>query len=103
MDNSRVTKEELIQEICKDTRLSKRQIREVLDSLFTNVIYYIAHGRRVTIHGFGTFEIQHRNSRVGRNPHTGEAIPIPERVIPKFVPGETLKRAAYQPTKGAGK
>ena len=99
METPKVTREELISEICNDTRLNRRQVREVLDSLFSNIIFYIAHGKRVVIHGFGTFEIQHRNRRTGRNPHTGEAIPIPERLIPKFVPGEVLKRAAYQPVK----
>lgn len=100
METPKVTREELIAEICNDTRLSKRQVREVLDSLFSNIIFYIAHGRRVVIQGFGSFETQHRNPRTGRNPHTGEAVPIPERLIPKFTPGEVLKRAAYQPVKG---
>lgn len=100
MGLSNVTKEELIEEICNDTRLSKRQVREVIDALFTNIIFYMSHGRRVMIHGFGVFEIQHRNPRLGRNPHTGEAVPIPERTIPKFIPGEVLKRAAYRPVKG---
>lgn len=96
----KITREELITEICKDTRLSRRQVRAVMDSLFANIIFYIAHGKRVVIHGFGTFETQRRNPRTGRNPHTGEAVPIPERLIPKFSPGEVLKRAAYQPVKG---
>lgn len=100
MDDAKVTKDELIEEICADTRLSKRQVREVIDSLFTNIIYYISHGRPVAIYGFGTFEIQHRNARIGRNIHTGEAVPIPERTIPKFTPGEMLKRAAFKPVKG---
>ena len=99
-DDAKITREELITEICEDTKMSRRQVRQVMDSLFANIIYYIAHGKRVIIHGFGTFEIQRRNPRTGRNPHTGEAVPIPARLIPKFSPGEVLKRAAYQPVQG---
>lgn len=92
----RVTREDIITEIVKDTGLSRSQVRMVWDALFANVILSISQGNRVVLNGFGTFTAQKRAPRTGRNPHTREAVPIPARTIPKFIPGEWLKTAAYK-------
>jgi len=89
-----LSKADMIREIRTDTGISRSDIEFVLDSLFSNIALSLNHGKRVQFSGFGTFELKHRNPRTGRNPHTGEAVPIPERVIPWFSPGNTLKHLA---------
>jgi len=51
----------------------------------------VAKGEKVQLLGFGTFEAKHRAARVGRNPATGEAVEIPETVVPVFKPGQEFK------------
>lgn len=92
----RVTREDIIAEIVKDTGVSKETVRMVWDSLFSSVILAVSQGNRVVLNGFGTFVSKKRAPRTGRNPHTGEAVPIPARYIPQFVAGEWLKAAAYR-------
>jgi integration host factor subunit beta len=48
-------------------------------------------GERVEIRGFGSFTLRHYKSRIGRNPRTGEVVPVPERHIPHFKPGKELR------------
>ena len=91
----RVTKEDLIKEVVKDTGLTNTQVRMVWDSLFVNVAMYISQGKRVVLNGLGTFMTQKRAPRTGRNPHTGEPVKIPARTIPRFIPDEDMKAAAY--------
>ena len=94
-----VHREELITEICLDTGFSRDQVRRVWDSLFSNIILDLSKKRRVVLNGFGTFEMKERAPRTGRNPHTGEAVPIPARIIPAFTPGDRLKLTAYLPVR----
>lgn len=91
-----ITKDEFVSEICRDTSYSRGIVSAVLGSLLINITVQLSKGNRVQFAGFGTFELKERAPRTGRNPHTGEPIPIPARVIPSFEPGEVLKRAAIQ-------
>jgi len=86
-----LTKADIIREIWDDTGMRRSEIERVVDSLFSNITFALNHGKRVKFSGFGTFEMKHRAPRTGRNPHTGEAVPIPERDIPSFSPGDNLK------------
>ena len=91
-----IIKEEVISEVCNDTSYSRGIVTSVLNSLLANITLELSKGNRVQFAGFGTFELKERAARMGRNPHTGEAVPIPARVIPSFEAGERLKRAAIQ-------
>lgn len=51
----------------------------------------LARGHRIEIRGFGSFSVNHRPARLGRNPRTGESVPIPERHVPHFKPGKSLR------------
>ena len=50
-------------------------------------------GQRIEIRGFGSFGVTRRNPRLGRNPRTGQSVAIPERRVPHFKPGKTLRDA----------
>ena len=51
----------------------------------------LANGERTEIRGFGSFSINHRPPRTGRNPKTGEKVAVPEKCVPRFKPGRELK------------
>ena len=55
-------------------------------------------GHRIEIRGFGSFAINHRPPRVGRNPRSGEPVTIPEKLVPHFKPGKALREAVDQPS-----
>ena len=87
-----MTKSELItllsdkfsQLVHKDAELS---VKTILDSLVNT----LSKGGRVEIRGFGSFSLNHRPARLGRNPKTGEKVNVPEKYVPHFKPGKELK------------
>lgn len=87
-----MTKSELIillsnkfsQLVQKDAELS---VKTIIDSLSKS----LSSGGRVEIRGFGSFSLNHRPARLGRNPKTGEKVNIPEKFVPHFKPGKELK------------
>ena len=81
--------------------LNKKEARELVDLYFEELIASLAAGENVRLSGFGNFDLRDKNERPGRNPKTGEEIPITARRVVTFRPGEKLKTrvAAYA---GAG-
>jgi len=63
----------------------------------------LARGHRIEIRGFGSFSINHRPPRVGRNPRSGEQVVVPEKRVPHFKPGKSLREGVDQqvPADGA--
>jgi integration host factor subunit beta len=51
----------------------------------------LARGDRVELRGFGAFSVKQRDARMGRNPRTGEAVPVPEKAVPFFKAGKELR------------
>lgn len=94
-----IKRDELIREICNDTGCKKYIVDSVLSAFESNVVYYLSNGHRVKLPGFGTFLMQKRAKRTGRNPHTGEAVPIPARYIPVFKPSDELRRVSVKPVR----
>ncbi|MBF0565853.1 MAG: HU family DNA-binding protein [Nitrospirae bacterium] len=88
-----MTKAELIDQIAKDTNLTKADATRVLDSVINSIIDATTDGQKVTLVGFGTFSVSTRKARDGRNPRTGDIIKIPEAKVPKFVAGRAFKEA----------
>ena len=56
----------------------------------------LATGERIEIRGFGSFSINHRPPRIGRNPRSGESVAVPEKRVPHFKPGKALREAVDQ-------
>jgi len=87
-----MTKSELITQLSdkfsqlvhKDAELS---VKTIIDSL----CIALSKGGRVEIRGFGSFSLNHRPARLGRNPKTGEKVNVPEKFVPHFKPGKELK------------
>lgn len=86
-----MTKNEFISEIAEKCGLSKQKAAEVVDVMFESIGEAMQRGEKLQIIGFGTFEVRERAERVGRNPQTGEAMPIPATRVVKFQMGSQLK------------
>ena len=71
--------------------LKKREARELVDSFFEDLRAALAVGEQVNLSGFGNFDLRDKNKRPGRNPKTGEEIPITARRVVTFRPGQKLK------------
>ena len=70
--------------IAKDAEVSANAI---LEAMITSLVK----GRRIEIRGFGTFKINHRPARTGRNPKSGQAVSVPEKFVPHFKVGRELR------------
>ena len=86
-----LTKAELAERINEDVGLNKRESKEFVDAFFVALSDSLATGRQVKLSGFGNFDLRRKNERPGRNPKTGEEIPISARTVVTFKPGQKLK------------
>jgi len=86
-----MTRQELIQKIAKDAKVSKAQANRAVKSMLDGITGSLKRGKKVSFVGFGTFTVAKRKARIGRNPKTGEAMQIAEARVPKFRPGKQLK------------
>lgn len=86
-----MNKTELIAAAAEAAGLTKKDTERVINAAFDAVTAALCKGEKVQISGFGTFEVKAREARIGRNPHTKEAIEIPATKVPSFKASKTLK------------
>ena len=86
-----MNKTELIEAIAKEASLSKKDAEAALNAYTSVVTKTLKKGDKITLVGFGTFEVRKRAARKGKNPQTGEAIKIKAAKVPAFNPGKGLK------------
>lgn len=86
-----MNKAELVNEVSGKTGLTKKETQNVVDALINTVGDTLSKGEKVSLVGFGTFQVVNRKARRGVNPQTRATIQIPAKKVPKFVPGKTLK------------
>ena len=91
-----MNKGELIETIAKDSDMSKADSEKVLNSMLNTITKAVTAGDKVSLIGFGTFSVNDRAARQGRNPQTGQSIQIPARKVVKFKAGSKLIDAANQ-------
>lgn len=85
-------KRDLVLRISKETGLVQADVREVVQRLLDGIVEGLQDGETIELRNFGVFEIQTRQSRVGRNPKKPEdTVVIPERKVVKFKPGKVMK------------
>lgn len=86
-----MNKTELIAAAAQSAGLTKKDTERVLNAALDAITASLANGDKVQLSGFGTFEVKAREARIGRNPHTKEAIEIPATNVPVFKPSKALK------------
>lgn len=88
-----MTKAELISAVAEKTELTKKDSEKAVTAIIDAVTEALAGGEKVSLVGFGTFEVKERAARKGINPRTKEAMNIPASKLPAFKAGKVLKEA----------
>ena len=86
-----LTKAAMVESLFNELGLSKKGGRELVDSLIEELMESLAVAEQVKLSGFGNFELRDKNERPGRNPKTGESVPVSARRVVTFKAGPQLK------------
>ncbi len=86
-----MNKTELIAAVAQKAGLTKKDAERVINATIDTITAALSEGDKVSLSGFGIFEVKTREARVGRNPRTKEAIQIPATRLPVFKASKTLK------------
>lgn len=86
-----LTKAGMAEKLYEELGLNKREAKEIVELFFEEVRIALENGEQVKLSGFGNFDLRKKNRRPGRNPKTGEEIPISARRVVTFRPGQKLK------------
>ncbi|MBF5057085.1 integration host factor subunit alpha [Alcanivorax sp. 521-1] len=87
-----LTKADMADRLHEELGLNKREAKEVVETFFEEIRDSLAENRPVKLSGFGNFDLRDKSERPGRNPKTGEEIPISARRVVTFRPGQKLKQ-----------
>ena len=86
-----LTKADMAEKLFEALGLNKREAKEIVEMFFEEIRAALEGGQQVKLSGFGNFDLREKNQRPGRNPKTGEEIPITARRVVTFRPGQKLK------------
>lgn len=86
-----LTKADMANTLFEEVGLNKREAKEFVDAWFETIRETLERGEQVKLSGFGNFQLRDKNQRPGRNPKTGEEIPISARRVVTFKPGQKLR------------
>lgn len=88
----KLTKKDLINAVYENSALSKQAIEQVVDTFLETLVGEVEQGNQVRVFELGTFSVQTRGARNGRNPATGESVAIPEKRVPKLVFNQAIAK-----------
>lgn len=92
-----MTRSELIQNLrSKFSHLTLEDVNISVKVILDEIAKKLSEGSRAEIRGFGTFKINYKPSRISRNPRTGERVEVPEKYVPNFKAGHTLRNKVNQ-------
>jgi integration host factor subunit beta len=92
-----MTKSELIADLAQvNPHLMTRDLELIVATIFNEITAALARGQRVELRGFGAFTVKRRDARTGRNPRTGETVPVSEKAVPFFKAGKELRDRVNQ-------
>lgn len=96
-----MTRSELIAELARrNPHLMQRDVEAIVSTVFEEIVTALAAGNRVELRGFGAFSVKKRDARTGRNPRTGVAVAVSEKVVPFFKAGKDLRERLNRTAKG---
>lgn len=96
MVENTVIKKDIVARVAREAGYSQHTVATIVDTLLEDIINEMSNGNNVHFRGFGTFQLDSRKPKVGRNPHTNEPVNIPARIFPKFKPSELMKSAVIK-------
>ena len=97
MANTTVTRNTLVEALNQEVGLSRNECAELLEDILRTITDRLAEGTTVKIANFGSFSVRHKKTRMGRNPKTGEEVPISARRVVVFKPAQKLKHRVNHP------
>ena len=99
-----MTKSELIADLsAANPHLRGQDVELIVATVFNEITAALARGERVELRGFGAFTVKRREARTGRNPRTGEAVPVDEKAVPFFKAGKELRERVNRGKRDARK
>ena len=101
MGAAAMTKAELVEEVSRVSDLTKKHSELIVDTVFKSIIDALHRGEKIELRGFGSFRLRKREPRKGRNPKTGEEIPISARRVVTFHASQKLKAMVEKARHGA--
>lgn len=87
-----MTKKDIILKVSDDTKLTQIDVKKVVQKTLDCIIEALIRGEKIELRNFGVFRLKQRRSRTGRNPRTGEIVPVPPRKVVVFKPGLEMKQ-----------
>ncbi|MFZ1567418.1 MAG: integration host factor subunit alpha [Thiolinea sp.] len=87
-----LTKADMVEHLYEELGLNKREAKDLVEMFFEEVRLALGQGQNVKLSGFGNFVLRDKTQRPGRNPKTGEDIPVDARRVVTFRPGQKLKQ-----------
>lgn len=91
-----MTKRDLVLKIAEETGIKQMLVKDVVHRVFDQLCEALVEGEKIEIRNFGVFKVKTRKARVGRNPRTNIAVPVPERKVVVFKPGLEMKERITQ-------
>lgn len=93
-----LTKADMAEKLFEELRINKREAKNLVEIFFEEIRGSLEKGQQVKLSGFGNFDLRDKNRRPGRNPKTGQEIPITARRVVTFHPGQKLKTRIHKKT-----
>lgn len=87
-----MTKKDIILKVSDETNLKQIDVKRVVQKTFDCILQALVRGEKIELRNFGIFKIKQRKSRTGRNPRTGQVVPVPPRKVAVFKPGLEMKQ-----------
>lgn len=91
-----MTKKEIVLKIAEETQLKQIDVKKIVQKTLDHIIESLSRGKTVELRNFGVFKVKTRKARIGRNPKTGETVPIPTRKVVTFKAGMVMKKKAKE-------
>lgn len=87
-----MTKKDIVIKITDQTGIKQVDVKKVVQKTFEAIVGSLASGEKVELRNFGVFKVKERRARTGRNPRTGQSVPVPPRKVAVFKPGLEMKK-----------
>ncbi len=87
-----MTKKDIILKVSDETNLKQIDVKKVVQRILDCIVEALVRGEKIELRNFGVFKIKQRKSRTGRNPRTGQVVPVPPRKVVIFKPGLEMKK-----------
>ncbi|MFH1063230.1 MAG: HU family DNA-binding protein [Candidatus Omnitrophota bacterium] len=87
-----MTKKDIVLKIATETKMKQQDIKKVVQKALDAIIDSLVNGQTVELRNFGIFKVKSRRGRTGRNPRTGQVVPVPPKKVVVFKPGLEMKK-----------